>query len=250
MIDPIIRSVSLAPTVRQLRRASIQAVGEVAPVALDIPAKPAPAPIKEQVPLTQAFVAAHAPLAQNDDSEARRERERKELQELRERTEDEAYKLGLEKGQREAKEAVAQYIQQLQTLTAELNKAKAAAAQQAEDGIVAVVYEACCKMIGATALTRDGVAAQVNLALSAFNDESGVLVRLHPHDLSVLQAAMPEINAKGDVRWQEDATITLGGCVVEGASGTLDARLETQLAGLRTTLLTARKNKSLPKDID
>lgn len=250
MMDPIIRSVSLAPTVRQLRRSSSPAVTEVVSAALDVPIKVAPVPPKEQVPLTQAFVAAHTPLAQRDDSEQRREKERKELQELRDRTEQQAHALGLEKGERAAQEAAEQYIQQLSTLAAELGKAKLMAAQQAEDGIVAVVYETCCKIMGSAALTRDGIAALVSQSLSAFKEESSVLVRLHPQDLTVLQAAMPEIDAKGSLRWQEDATIALGGCVVEGVSGTLDARLETQLDSLREALLTARKNKNLIKGVD
>ncbi len=250
MMDPIIRSVLLAPTVRQLRRSSIPAVAEVIPAALDVPIKVAPVPSKEQIPLTQAFVASHAPLPSNDNLEQRREKELKELQELREQTEQEAYALGLEKGERAAREAAAQYLQQLSTLTAELGKAKLLAAQQAEDGIVAVVYETCCKMLGDAALIREGVAALVKQGLSAFKEEGSLLVRLHPQDLATLQAAMPEIDANGGLRWQEDAAIALGGCVVEGASGTLDARLETQLDSLRTALLTARRNKNIVKDAD
>lgn len=264
-MDMIIRSVSIAPTVRQLRRASVQPVAEVAPVTLDVPARAVPvqaqvqtpvettAQVQEHIPMTQAFVAAHAPVMQGEDLEQRRAREQqeqKELQELRERTEQEAYALGLEKGQKAAKEEAARYIQQLSSLTTELSKAKLLAAQQAEDGIVALVYEACCKVLGSTALTKDGIAALVTQSLSAFREDSGLLVRLHPQDLAALQPDMAGIDGTGSLRWQEDPAIALGGCVVEGASGTLDARLETQLDSLRTALLTTRKNKNLSKGSD
>jgi flagellar biosynthesis/type III secretory pathway protein FliH len=42
------------------------------------------------------------------------------------------------------------------------------------------------------------------------------------------------------VHWAADKSIELGGCVIETDGGTLDARLETQVEGLRAALVAAR----------
>jgi flagellar assembly protein FliH len=113
-----------------------------------------------------------------------------------------------------------------------------------EDLAVAVAFEAVCKVLGESAVTADGVRAQVRQAVASTKNKERVVVRLHPADLSALRDA-GALNAlvpgEKTVTWTADNSIELGGCVVETDGGGLDARLETQLERMRTTLLAARR---------
>jgi flagellar assembly protein FliH len=98
-------------------------------------------------------------------------------------------------------------------------------------------------MMGSAAVTREGIQALVaEAAAQAFNSER-LVVRLHPGDLAALRdagALEPVLPSGALVSWAGDQGIALGGCIVETDSGELDARLETQMARLRATLLAAR----------
>ena len=79
-----------------------------------------------------------------------------------------------------------------------------------------------------------------------------MLVKVAPEDFELLNARRRELleggNASG-VELVADEQVKLGGCVLEGASGNLDARLETQLQRLRDTLLRARESWANPIEI-
>jgi flagellar assembly protein FliH len=88
------------------------------------------------------------------------------------------------------------------------------------------------------------VRAQVRQAAAAAKNKERLVVRLHPADLSALRAAgalQTILPAEQAVSWVADNSIELGGCVVETDGGGLDARLETQIDRMRTTLLAARR---------
>jgi flagellar biosynthesis/type III secretory pathway protein FliH len=74
-------------------------------------------------------------------------------------------------------------------------------------------------------------------ALAAARARSGlVLLRVHPDDLTAINAARPALAARiaaaVELRAIADPAVGRGGCVVETPAGRLDARLETQLAAL------------------
>ena len=58
-------------------------------------------------------------------------------------------------------------------------------------------------------------------------------------DTGVLENALSN---NQQINWVADPTIELGGCILEAEGDGLDARLETQINRLRTTLLAARMN--------
>jgi flagellar assembly protein FliH len=99
--------------------------------------------------------------------------------------------------------------------------------------------------MGQSALTPAGVRALLTQAIAQLNGAAALGVRLHAQDLAALRAdpeAAPILARLGSaVRWQPDNTVAMGGCVLDGATGSLDARLDVQMQALRATLLAVRE---------
>lgn len=224
----ILRSPAISPEKRKLssRRAS---VAPVAAAPVEPSAAPAAAPKPAAMPNIEALLAQarESVLAQfKQEAETARELGRQRgLQEGR--------AAGAEEVRREAETELAR----IRSISAGLQRALDTGIRGIEDVAVAIAFEAVCKMLGAAAVSRDGVRALVHEAAQHAAGAQQVTVRLHPADLAALQAAGGLDMA---AQWAADKSIELGGCVVETDGGTLDARLETQVERLRATLLAAR----------
>jgi flagellar assembly protein FliH len=111
---------------------------------------------------------------------------------------------------------------------------------------VALAFAAACSVLGDTALNAAGVRGALRGALAQLRTRPLVALRVHPQDLQLLRSdsAIAELitrhGAAGALQWRADEQVVLGGCVLETAEGTLDARLETQLEALRASLLATR----------
>ena len=158
-----------------------------------------------------------------------------ELAGLRAEAQQRGYAAGLEKGEAEARRQLQTQIERVQGLAAQLSQAKAAMLKDAEDGAVELAFAALCRILGEQAPTREGVLAMVERCAAGARAHEQVSVRLHPDDVALLDPA--EAHA---VRFVADAGIALGGCIVDSSTGSLDARLETQLARLAETLAAVR----------
>jgi flagellar biosynthesis/type III secretory pathway protein FliH len=224
----ILRSPAISPEKRKLssRHASV-APAAVAPVELI--AAPAAAPKPAAVPNIDALLAQarESVLAQfKQEAETARELGRQRgLQEGR--------ATGAEEVRREADAELAR----IRSISAGLQRALDTGIRGIEDVAVAIAFEAVCKMLGTTAASSEGIRALVHEAAQHAAGAQKVTVRLHPTDLTALQAAG---SLDATAQWVADKSIELGGCVVETDGGTLDARLETQVERLRATLLAAR----------
>lgn len=156
---------------------------------------------------------------------------------------------GFDEGQREAlEEARGQWREQdarINALAASFELARQTVIAQAEDGMVALVFEAVCNILGATAANQEAVHSVVQQLLAVLPDASNARVHLHPADAALFEQAMldaPDMLAS-TMTIVPDATLVLGGCVVEAPGATLSARLDWQLEQLRTLLLTTRAGK-------
>lgn len=116
----------------------------------------------------------------------------------------------------------------------------------AEDEMVALAFEAVCRVLGTHAASRDGVRAQLLHAIEAWESSEPVTLCLHPDDAALLDSdselatrlrgALPRL-----LKWQADPQVELGGCMLKSAQGALDARLETQIEALRDSILRAHE---------
>jgi flagellar assembly protein FliH len=165
------------------------------------------------------------------------ERERQLLEARRQEAARRGHEEGYAEGQRAALEAQAQAASRLQTMLDELEGGLTAYLADAEDMAVQLAFAAICRLLGEAYATPAGVRAHVAQALASQRRHGALRVRLHPHDLALLAPA-----EGGTLAWQADPSLTMGGCVVEGAAGELEARLEAQLAWIKETLAAVRRD--------
>lgn len=158
----------------------------------------------------------------------------------------------IERELRSAREAMSARLKRVDELLAGLASEVERRLASVEDEMVALCHAVVCRILGEQLLTPEGVSGCVRQALSEVSARSSldatakgrVLVHLNPRDLSTMERDealglwMRQCEALPvGVRWVADQQIDLGGCVIRSAEGSLDARLETQMAALRQVLL-------------
>lgn len=152
---------------------------------------------------------------------------------------------GRQLGIDEAKNELAKEISQFQAITAQLGEAIATGVHNQEELAISIAFEAICKILGESAAKASMIEALVRQTAKQIVQSEKLLIRLHPADLDLLQqtgAVDMTLKDVGIVSWRADKQITIGGCIVESSLGGLDARLETQLKRLCSTLLEARQH--------
>lgn len=86
----------------------------------------------------------------------------------------------------------------------------------------------------------------VMTALRQARQQEMMTVRVNAADLPLVEKMRERIDAFGRARYLDfvaDQTIKEGGCLIESASGTIDARLETQLRVFEKALLAQTADK-------
>lgn len=160
------------------------------------------------------------------------------------------YQKGLEQAATESKQALDQALHEAQArhesqlariesllaaLPAELERRLI----EAEDDMLALCHEVVCSVLGQAAASAEGLRAMLHQALGQMRGQPAVKVHLHPDDWALVQRA-PGLSGLAGVEWVADLETELGGLVLRSAHGSLDARLDVQLANLRAALLAVR----------
>jgi flagellar assembly protein FliH len=162
-----------------------------------------------------------------------------ELQAETERARRQGYEQGLAQGSEEVKRVLARRSAELDALAASIERARLAALEGMEDLALGIAWEALCKLLGEAAPGREALLALVRENIGRVKDQA-MVVRVNPADLATLQEHLPA------TAFAADASIELGGCIIEAGGGWIDATLETQLTRLRQTLLAARAARREP----
>lgn len=113
----------------------------------------------------------------------------------------------------------------------------------AEDVIVEIAYAAACSVLGEAAVTEEGVRGMVREATREIRSREKATVRISHADYERLAAEPARLQRLAEelkVELAADERVALGGCLIEAAGGTLDARLEVQLRQLADTLVKVR----------
>jgi flagellar biosynthesis/type III secretory pathway protein FliH len=267
-MDPIIRLAQVSPVTRRIGRAAVAApkhtVVEMAP-AFDpsqLPSAPVAAP---------SAVPASAPVAAADaapvnacacaDKLARAEREHEaalarrdaEIDALRAAAQQAAidltdaytdaerrgYEAGEKQGKQAATAAMRTEIDRVTSLAGEIDSALRKLTATAEDAMVDIVFTAVCRIIGERGATRTAVQDVVRAAAAAMREREQLVVRLHPDDVALLKGDADG----GALRIDADPAVALGGCMIDGPTGSLDARFETQLEALGAALKSVRAQR-------
>lgn len=168
-----------------------------------------------------------------------------ELNAAREREERAGYEAGHSKGLSEAQASYREKLTQLDRLLGGFETAFGQQISALEDIAVAIATEVSFKLLGEAMTSAEGVRAMVVQALDQARDDESLLLRLSPRDFYLLLKRNDEPLREGlqNIELVPDDRVQLGGCLIESASGTLDARLETQLAKLRSLLIDIRSTR-------
>jgi len=140
----------------------------------------------------------------------------------------------LQRRQRELEAGWAERMGALEALIKSVQPALTARLDALEPLAVELSLEFACRLLGPDGDRRDLVEAWLRQALNRLRGEP-TRIRLHPRDLELvrqsewaqgLSVQFPELE------WIGDASLDAGGCWIDAESGSLDARLDQQMARL------------------
>jgi flagellar assembly protein FliH len=143
---------------------------------------------------------------------------------------------------------LADALAKMQHMAETLAKQKSGLLDDAEDDMVALAFEAFCRVLGGTAATREMVKAGIGNALAHWRGKATLEIHVHPEDLAWLEEdkeLSARIAARGNhaVRWVADTELAMGGCMLRSSEGALDARLDLQVEALKASLLQTRATR-------
>ena len=171
------------------------------------------------------------------------------LQESREEGYRAGYEAGFASGEQEATRQVTQRANdereahgaELSAFIADMEATSRRAWAEMEPEIIGLVFEIARKVIKMEVeINRDAAIEVVKNALRRVADTTSLRIRVHADDLQTVRANREELYTLVDnirqVEIVEDRRVGPGGCIVETDAGTIDARIETQLAEVRKLL--------------
>lgn len=131
--------------------------------------------------------------------------------------------------------------EKLRSLAAALEGTMAQCLAAAEEDMLAICYEAVCRVVAAEVLRPEVVRVHLMALLS--QSGSAAAMHVHPQD-----AVLLDVHAAGEgrqrLRWIADPEVALGGCLLVKRGGGLDARLETTLATCKALLAEERVRRA------
>jgi len=157
-----------------------------------------------------------------------------EMEGRRAALEREARERGLARGMSEAEEAYRAKGAKLDALAASLHDERAGFFDRIEPELVRLSVSIAEKVIGQELELRPGIVVDmVRSAVKRLRDRESLRVSVNPSDVERVKEAREDlIGAIDGVRKMdiiEDRRVGAGGCVIESPSGTLDARIRTQI---------------------
>lgn len=149
----------------------------------------------------------------------------------------EGYQAGLDQARQAIDEATARASQITADAAVQAKETLLASQQQLVEIALAVARKILSREI---ATNPDAVLPIVKAALERVRDQDQVTVRVSPEDFGLVDDAAPELQSlltqDCALSVVSDAGLTGGDCVVETAFGVIDARVDTQLEAIKTSL--------------
>lgn len=125
---------------------------------------------------------------------------------------------------------------------------RAQALNAVEQEVLKLSVKIAEKIIGREIEADETVRGEIIMtALRQARQQEMMTVRVNAADLPLVEKMRERIDAFGRARFLDfvaDQTIKQGGCLIESASGTIDAQLETQLRVFEKALLAQTSNKA------
>jgi flagellar assembly protein FliH len=174
-------------------------------------------------------------------TEARRQAEevlnqaREHTAELRLQAYQEGYNEGRDEGLAQARREMEQALALVQATAREAKQLRDRIIAGSERQVIELVLDVVRKVI-ATELDSNPrlVVETVERAMKRLGSQRVVRIRVNPAELETVRVAFAEA-AERDWDITEDGVVSLGGCIIDTEAGTIDARLDTQIAEVEET---------------
>lgn len=114
-----------------------------------------------------------------------------------------------------------------------------------DDELIAITFEAVCKVIGQQMTDSEIVTSVVREVISHAQDRMHMILRVCPRHFDVIQKAKDMLSRGRSNRLEivADDHVKYGGCIVQTDAGSIDGRLEMQLTSLLELLLDERERQ-------
>lgn len=185
-------------------------------------------------------------VTQESLEEKKRAQQKRELEEIYKKAQQEGYQAGLESAKQECQKELNEALEQIKNLLHSLKNLSESLYQEMEDNAAEVVFEAVSKIIGLAATDKQIAYNITREAIEQVKGRDRLIVRVSTKDYEVVKNALGYSGAgellSKNLSVVADNLVQLGGCLIETEAGSLDARLEIQLQRLKETLLGVRKS--------
>lgn len=218
--------------------------GPAAPVAAGPAAKP------QQTPAGPASVVA-APdngmltAGQVDDweAEAREEGLKQGLEEGRKNGFAEGFEKGLAEGRAEGQREQRLQLDQFKSILAQMTAPLHGMGEELQSELLTLSVAMAQQLVRREIQVEPGeIIPVITEALSLLPSHArDVVVHVHPEDAALIRELLAEATDDSDWKVAEDPLLTRGGCRIESLNSSIDASLETRLAGLMATHLSGRR---------
>lgn len=158
---------------------------------------------------------------------------------------DEIYRNGMDEGRRQAERGLANVFKSLRDGVSAVTGLRSRVFKESEEDILKLAVMVARKIVQQE-ITQDPVilASIIAAAVGGCTERDRVVVRLNPNDYAVVaanrQAFLAGLGDDVPITLTPDDGVGPGGCLVETATGTVDARIESQLDEIYRTLLEER----------
>jgi len=166
------------------------------------------------------------------------------------RAEQEAHEKGLSEGIRKGRELqrteTLQSIQALSALIQDLSGLKKNILEAAEEQILQLTLAIAEKVIHMeTTTNREVIQNVLRAAMKSIVDRENMKIRVHPQDfqymLEIKSDFLKNFDGIKNIVFEEDASITRGGAIVETMFGEVDARVDHQYNEIKSSMTTSRR---------
>jgi flagellar assembly protein FliH len=160
-----------------------------------------------------------------------------------------AYKAGYDAGYAACREAcgvqTATAVGEFKSMVDDLVAQRRRLIKESEAAVVKVACDIARRVVGKSAEIREETILEVvRNALGHMKDNHNVTIMVSPRDHEVLVRCESEWLASarsGGVKIKDDARIKPGGCLIEGESGCVEARIDRQIDVIEKALMEACK---------
>lgn len=146
------------------------------------------------------------------------------------------YKDGIAQAEEDLESRIEKRVALGETLLSEIKKGIIAEIYDQEGICLEIVYSAISRLIGDSAGTKEQIKAIVRLTMEKVASQDNLQIYLSPEDYKLLKD--DEFIEKNIIQSDE---LEFGGCVIKTGKGTVEAKLDDQLAKLKQLLLDIHK---------